>query len=60
MSECSRCKKTYSECDLQWVDVPSEDSMQIIWTGRGRDLAKEKKMEVVCKDCLKKIIELDI
>ena len=60
MSECSRCKKIYSECDLQWVDVPSADSMQIIWTGRGRDPSKEKKMEVVCKDCLKKIIELDI
>ena len=54
MSECSRCKKTYSECDLRWVEVHSENSMQIIWTGRGRAPDEKRKMEVVCEDCLKK------
>ena len=53
MSECSRCKKPYSECDLQWVEVPSEDSIQIIWTGRGHDESKEKKMGVICDNCKK-------
>jgi len=60
MSECSRCKKSYSECDLQWIEVPSEYQPQIIWTGRGKDKSNEKKMQVVCKECQKKISELDI
>ena len=55
MSECSRCKKPYSECDLQWVEVPSEDSVQIIWTGRGQDESKKKIMELICETCLEEV-----
>ena len=54
MGQCSRCKKSCSELDLNWVDIPNEHSTQIIWTGRGKDPSKEKKMEVVCRACLKK------
>jgi len=54
MCECARCKKTYEEYDLMWVEIPNEYSMQIPWTGRGRDPSKEKKMELVCDNCLKK------
>ena len=60
MCECAKCKKPYPEYELTWVEVPSEYRIQIIWTGRGRDESKKQAMEVVCKDCLKKIIELDI
>lgn len=60
MGECAKCKKTYPEYELTWVEVPPEDHIEIIWTGRGRDESKKKIMEVVCKDCQKKIIELDI
>jgi len=54
MCECSRCKKLVEESDLTWVEQPSEYSPEIVWTGRGRDLSEEKKMEVICSDCLKK------
>jgi hypothetical protein len=60
MGECAKCKKSYPEYELTWVEVPHEYQPQILWTGRGRDESKKKIMEVVCKDCLKKIIELDI
>ena len=54
MCECARCKKPYEECELLWVEQTSEYSLQIIWTGRGHDESKEKKMEVVCRECLEK------
>ena len=54
MCECARCKKTYEEYELLWVEHPTEYSPQIIWTGRGQDKFKEKKMELVCDNCLKK------
>tara|TARA_Y100000310_G_scaffold230334_1_gene232742 strand:+ start:74 stop:256 length:183 start_codon:yes stop_codon:yes gene_type:complete len=53
MCECSRCKKTYEEYELQWVEIPNEYSMQIVWTGRGKAPSQEKKMELVCDNCLK-------
>jgi hypothetical protein len=53
MCECARCKKEYEEYDLLWVEQPSEDSLQIVWTGRGKDPSKEKKMELVCDNCMK-------
>ena len=52
---CSRCKKPYPEYELTWIEITSEHPIQIIWTGRGRDpRQEEKKMELVCDDCLKK------
>ena len=54
MCECARCKKEYQEYDLLWVEQPNEDYLYIIWTGRGQDPSKEKKMEVVCRECLEK------
>jgi DNA-directed RNA polymerase subunit RPC12/RpoP len=60
MGECAKCKKPYPEDELIWIEVPPEDRIQILWTGRGRDESKKKIMEVVCKGCRKKIIELDI
>ena len=60
MGTCARCDKMFEEYDLMWIEVPDEHDIQIMWTGRGRDKSKEKKMEVVCADCLKKITELDI
>ena len=53
MSACSRCKKQYPECELTWIEITPEHDIQIIWTGRGRDESKEKKMEVVCDNCIK-------
>lgn len=53
MCKCARCKNEYEEYDLLWVEQPSEDSLQIIWTGRGQDPSKEKKMELVCDNCMK-------
>ena len=53
MSSCSICKKQYPEYELTWIEVIPEDHMQIIWTGRGRDESKEKKMEVICDNCMK-------
>jgi hypothetical protein len=53
MCECTRCRKEYEEYDLLWVEQPSEDSLQIVWTGRGKDPSKEKKMELVCDNCMK-------
>ena len=43
----------FEEYNLTWVDPSTEYHMQIIWTGRGRDESKEKKMELVCDDCIK-------
>ena len=60
MCECSRCKKSFEEYNLTWVKQPSEYSPQIIWTGRGRDPSKEKKMELVCDDCIDKFSKKDI
>ena len=55
MCECYKCKKPYPEYHLQWVNIPIDKHIQIIWTGRGRDPRQEKeKMELVCDDCLKK------
>ena len=53
MNVCSRCKKTFEEYELTWVEIVPECHMQIIWTGRGQDESKQKKMEVVCDDCKK-------
>jgi len=55
MAECAKCKKSYPEYELTWVEVPPVDCMQIIWTGRGRDESKKKITEVVCNNCLKEI-----
>ena len=53
MCECSKCKKLYPEYELQWVEQSREHHMHIIWTGRGPDPRKqEKKMEVICDNCL--------
>ena len=60
MAECAKCKKSCPEYELTWIEVPPADPIQVIWTGRGRDESKKKIMEVVCKGCRKKIIELDI
>jgi len=54
MCECARCDKMFEESDLIWVEVSSECSMQIIWTGRGQDKPKEEKMELICDGCLEK------
>ena len=43
MCECSRCKKSFEEYDLTWVESPRIYHMQI-----------KRKLEVVCDNCLKK------
>ena len=53
MSSCSRCKKQYPEYELIWIEIIPEDHIEIIWTGRGFDESKKKKMELVCDDCKK-------
>ena len=52
MGECVKCKESYPEYKLTWVEVHSEYHMQIIWTGRGRPEV-EKKIELLCDKCLK-------
>ena len=54
MGQCSKCKKSCSELDLNWITLPSEHHIQISWTGRGRDEVKEQKMELICNECLEK------
>ena len=53
MSSCSICNKQYPAYELTWIEVTPEYHPQIIWTGRGRGESKEKKMEVVCDNCIK-------
>ena len=54
MSACSRCESSYPEYELTWIKIASKHPIQIIWTGRGRDpRQEEKKMELVCDDCIK-------
>ena len=54
MCECYKCNKSYPEYHLQWVDITRDKHIQIIWTGRGRDpRQEEKKIELVCDDCIK-------
>ena len=55
MGECAKCKNVFAECDLMWVDQPREPDIQIIWTGRGQDESKKKKIELLCKQCLEEI-----
>ena len=42
MAECAKCKKSYPEYELTWVEVPAADPIQVVWTGRGRDESKKK------------------
>ena len=54
MSVCYKCKKSYPEHFLQWINLPIDKHIQIIWTGRGRDpRQEEEKMELVCDECIK-------
>ena len=52
MCVCSKCNKPYPEYELTWIEIIPEDHIQILWTGRGRGESTEKKMEVICDNCI--------
>ena len=46
MCECGKCKRSYPEYELTWVALPDTYYLQV-----------RKSMELLCKECMKKINE---